>query len=490
MSLREKTVLAVKWNLLATVLSSIFGLISLWLLSHLLTTQDYGIISAALIISTFITVLLDFGISNSIIRSKELERIELSSLYVINITLGVIACLIALIFSQQIAGLFKADDMLATQIKIMSIGFVISSFGLQAKALLTREMNFGAIAKITIASTFINFVSVVLLAWIYRSPWCIALAFLISATANTFLSTYAARPLRTYDLQFRFSAVKKHFRYGIQLVIDSMINQISINTYPVLMSRLISLSAIGGYNIAYSISIGLFEKLNPVLSHTLFPALAKIGGDDTKLRLALLKITTYSAMINFPMLLGMMIIAPSLVDVFFDAKWQFIVPIVQVLCAAGAIRSLDTPVISVLLVKAQMYRNLYLGVAKLIVGIPLTWLLGYKAGLIGIVYGFLIIQVMNAICGYFFLLRPSIGVKGIDYLKSILIPSFHVAPMVLGGWVARYYFTPFSEILSMIAVASTCVLIYITTIYFSPANVIREFKELVTSNLIRKITKQ
>lgn len=195
-------------------------------------------------------------------------------------------------------------------------------------------------------------------------------------------------------------------------------------------------------------------------------------------------------MINFPMLLGMMIIAPSLVDVFFDAKWQFIVPIVQVLCAAGAIRSLDTPVISVLLVKAQMYRNLYLGVAKLIVGIPLTWLLGYKAGLIGIVYGFLIIQVMNAICGYFFLLRPSIGVKGIDYLKSILIPSFHVAPMVLGGWVARYYFTPFSEILSMIAVASTCVLIYITTIYFSPANVIREFKELVTSNLIRKITKQ
>jgi lipopolysaccharide exporter len=50
------------------------------------------------------------------------------------------------------------------------------------------------------------------------------------------------------------------------------------------MARLISLTAIGGYNISYNISVALFEKLNPVLSHALFPAFSKIQNDAVSLK--------------------------------------------------------------------------------------------------------------------------------------------------------------------------------------------------------------
>lgn len=133
------------------------------------------------------------------------------------------------------------------------------------------------------------------------------------------------------------------------------------------------------------------------------------------------------------MLIGMMLASTNVVSIFFDEKWAFIPPIVQILCIVGVLRSLETPVISVLLVKAQMYRNIYLGIGKLLIGIPLAWYLGTRFGVTGIVYGFLIIQVINTILGYFYLLKPSLGISGLTYLKTIMIPTVHVLPMVAGG---------------------------------------------------------
>jgi hypothetical protein len=53
----------VKWNLLSTVCVTGLGMVSLWILSSLFTTTDYGIISAALILSTVFSIITDFGIS-------------------------------------------------------------------------------------------------------------------------------------------------------------------------------------------------------------------------------------------------------------------------------------------------------------------------------------------------------------------------------------------------------------------------------------------
>ncbi|HCQ6901134.1 TPA: oligosaccharide flippase family protein, partial [Klebsiella pneumoniae] len=49
-------------------------MVSLWILSSLFTTTDYGIISAALILSTVFSIITDFGISNSVIRSEKLNK--------------------------------------------------------------------------------------------------------------------------------------------------------------------------------------------------------------------------------------------------------------------------------------------------------------------------------------------------------------------------------------------------------------------------------
>ncbi len=124
MSLKEKTLNAVKWNLLSTIVTVSLGMVSLWALSHILDVEQYGVISAALIITNFINMLLDFGISNSIVRSQSVEKIELASLSFVNICMGVIAFILVFIFSGNIAGIFGGSENLRLQVEIISFGFV------------------------------------------------------------------------------------------------------------------------------------------------------------------------------------------------------------------------------------------------------------------------------------------------------------------------------------------------------------------------------
>lgn len=487
MSLRQKTLSAVKWNLLSTVTTVVLGIISLWALSHILTVEQYGVISAALIISNFIMMLLDFGISNSIVRSKSIQKIELSSLAFINILMGVGAFIFTFIFSSYLAELFGASQSLNNQIKIMSLAFVFISFGLQPKALLTREMDFSALSKISIITAITNFILSVSLALTFHATWCVAIAFVISMLVSSLLSNFYAKDFMGHGYKFERRQITSHFKYGMQLVLDSLVNQVSINTYPVLMSRLISLAAIGGYNISYNISIALFEKLNPVLSHALFPAFAKISDDESKLKLSFLKVTAFSAMVNFPILIGMLLVSKNIINVFFDPKWFFITPIVQVLCIVGLIRSLDTPVISILLVKAQMFRNVFLGIFKLVLGIPLTWFLGKNFGVLGIVYGFLIVQFINTFSAYFILLKPCLEIRFFEYGTSILIPLLHVIPMFLFGLCMNHWLSDNIVFLNLVVTIVTCMLVYCLTLILSPFHMVKEFRGIVFNSFIKKV---
>lgn len=487
MNIRGKTISAVKWNLLATIINTLLGVLSLWALSNLLTTNSYGVVSAAIVISNFFRMLLDFGISNSIIRAQKIDRLQLSTLFYINLLTGMLLSFVTFFFSEYISDLFKANQLLTNQIKIMSLGFIILSVGLQPQALLRRDINFKSIAKISICTVVVNFIFSVGLAVIFRSAWCVAIAFIVSTLTNVLITICEAKDKMFYGNRFKISSVKEHIKYGIQLVSDSVVNQINMNTYPVLMSRLVSLTAIGGYNIAYNLSISLFEKLNPVLSHALFPALSKIGDDDVRLKRVFLKVNVFSAMINFPLLLGIFIISKPLVYQFFDDKWHFICPMLRVLCFVGIIRSLGTPIISILLVKAQMYRNVWLGLGKLFLGVPFSWFLGNKFGVLGIVYAFLFIQICNdLIFGYLFLLKPVLNVGGLNYMKSILIPLIHSSPMFIFGLIFESNFLNTNNLFLIIFTIPSCIIIYLLTIFISPVTVVREFKCLMLNNLFSR----
>lgn len=488
MDLKNKTMKAVKWNFVATAVGAAAGLVQVWALSHILAPHEYGVISLALLIVSFLTIFIDFGISNSIVRQQEITEIELSSLYRIAVLLGVVIFLIAYFSAPWIALFFNSTE-LTLQIRIMSFVFLLAPFAQQQRAIFVRELRFEVIAIITIITMVVNFVVVLSLAYLYRKAWAASVAFLVSTGVSSVIFFMLGLRERKLSFAWQWSAARPHIRYGVQLVSDSLINVVSVNTYPALMARLVSLSAIGGYNIANSISINLIDKLKPVLTQALFPAFAKIQHDDSRLSNNFLMVTTYGALINFPMLMGMIITSTAIVGLFFSAEWQFVDGLVTILCLVGMFRSIDSPVISLLLVRAKMYLNVRMGIAKLVIGIPLAYFLGKRYGIEGIVLSFLIVQGSNTILGYFFLVRPCIAGIGKPYAKAVLIPVLQLLPMiVVSGLLTRFPVTGIAALnLAIVIVAGG--LAYVLGLYFSPFSVVRDFFYLGSRSISPKLEK-
>ena len=77
-------------------------------------------------------------------------------------------------------------------------------------------------------------------------------------------------------------------------------------------------------------------KLNPIITRVLFPAFAKIQDDTEKLRVNFYKLLSVVGIINFPVLLGLMVVSSNFVPLVFGEVEQHHPDPAVALCGGAA----------------------------------------------------------------------------------------------------------------------------------------------------------
>jgi O-antigen/teichoic acid export membrane protein len=83
----------------------------------------------------------DMGISNAIIQRQEINHIQLSSLYWLNIAAGVLLCLIVLAISPVVADLYD-EPRIAGLMAVLSSVFILVAVGNQYLVLCQKALDF------------------------------------------------------------------------------------------------------------------------------------------------------------------------------------------------------------------------------------------------------------------------------------------------------------------------------------------------------------
>lgn len=110
--------------------------------------------------------------------------------------------------------------------------------------------------------------------------------------------------------------------------------------------------------------------------------------DSEKLRVNFYKLLSVVGIINFPALLGLMVVSNNVVPLVFGEKWNGIIPILQLLCIVGLLRSVGNPIGSLLMAKARVDISFKFNVFKTFLFIPAIFIGGHLAGAIGVTLGF------------------------------------------------------------------------------------------------------
>ncbi|WP_313079874.1 MOP flippase family protein [Atlantibacter sp.] len=441
MSLREKTISGAKWSAMSTVAIIALGLIQMTLLARLMNEHQFGLLTISLVIIALADTLSDFGIANSIIQRKNITRLELSTLYWLNVGLGWAVCAGVFLLSDTLAAVLRNPD-LAPLIKTLSLAFIVIPHGLQYRALMQKELEFNKIGLIETCSVLAGFGVTTLGAWFWPNAMMAIIGYLVNSLVRTALFGFVGRNIYRPGFQFSLRAVAPNLKFGAWLTADSLINYLNTNLSTLVLARILGAAAAGGFNLAWNLAVVPPAKLNPIITRVLFPAFAKMQEDTLRLRVNFYKLISLVGIINFPALLGLLVVSERVVPLLFGEKWIDIVPVLQLLCMVGLLRAVGNPVGSLLMATSRVDLSFKFNVFKTFLFIPAIIVGGKINGVIGVTLGFLIIQSVNVFLTYFVLLKPVLGPSYREYLHSLWLPLRLVIPTVAASYFTGIWLAP------------------------------------------------
>jgi O-antigen/teichoic acid export membrane protein len=128
--------------------------------------------------------------------------------------------------------------------------------------------------------------------------------------------------------------------------------------------------------------------LSQIVSRVTFPVFSTLQDDRARLKRGVKKALTALVLVNFPMMIGLAIVARPLVLVLLTEKWAPSIPYVQLLCAAGLLFPLQQTNLTVLQALGRSDLFLRLEIIKktfIVVNIAITWRWGISAMIYGMV---------------------------------------------------------------------------------------------------------
>lgn len=126
-------------------LKFVVSMIGTVILARLLTPQDYGLIGMVAVIIGFVSTFKDLGLSSATIQRAEINTLQISTLFWINVALSVGVMLVCFAIAPLVA-LFYREPRLRLITAVSGVGFLLGGLAVQHEALLRRQMRFVALA--------------------------------------------------------------------------------------------------------------------------------------------------------------------------------------------------------------------------------------------------------------------------------------------------------------------------------------------------------
>jgi len=352
MSLKAKAVSGIKWTSLSMVVVTTLGFLKLIVLGRLLGPEVFGLIGMVMVVVGFVDTFGDMGISNAIIHRQDATRKQLSSLYWLNILVGVFIFLVVTVANPFIVSFYE-EPQIKIPLQWLSLSFIIMPVGLQFKLLLQKELKFNTIAKIDMCSLGINIATAIVLAIYNYGIYSLVTGQLVGVSLKTFLYMITGWQEHKPALYFNFKEIKDFLGFGLYQIGERIAFYFSTNIDYIIIGKFLGAFPLGIYTLAYKMVVIPQTRINPVITSVMFPIFSKIQNDNSRLAKGYLKIISLVATISLPLLTGLAILSPLIIPLLWGDQWLPAIPIIQILSIMGALKALGNPIGSILLAKGR-----------------------------------------------------------------------------------------------------------------------------------------
>ena len=403
-------------------------------IARVLSPNDYGIFSMALLYLGLLALVTEFGIGTAVITIRNLSSQQIKQLNTISILLGTIGFLLTAAAAYPLGRFFHSPELPAVLI-VMALGFIISSFQSVPNALLQRDLRFKLISGIELSKSISTVVVMLPLAFWGARYWTLVAGSLV----GTCVSAGLTLAFRKHGFAFPdWKELGHAIRYSWQVLVARLGWYGYSNSDFLVAGRVLGSVVLGYYTLAWNLATMPIDKLTTMVG-SVTPGIYSAAQEDlAALRRYLLKPTELLSLVLFPVMAGLALVANLAVPLVLGAKWHDAILPLQLLSVYACVRSIMPLFGQILLVTGDSRFVMWTNVLSAIL-FPAAFFVASRWGAIGIAAAWVIVYPINAIPQYWRVSRR-IQLATSEYLRA-LWPGLHGTIVMAGGVLLLKFLT-------------------------------------------------
>lgn len=379
-SLRSQAVSGLKWVSAAQVFNNVLRIISTIILARLLSPDDFGLMGMAVVVTSFLSIFGNLGFSAAVIQRQTLTHNALSSIYWLNVSLGIVLAGLVLLSAPFVADFYQ-ESRIIPLLTTLGLAFILTSLGSLHRALFQKALLFSKISLIEMVASLIGILLGICAAVLGAGVWSLVINTLTISAVSTLLVILASswRPA----FVFVWADVRPMFNFSLSLTGFSIVNYFARSADDILVGRYLGAQALGHYGFAYNVMLYPLQNISQVISKVMFPVLSQIQDDHTRIRDLYVNASATIAMVTFPMMAGIAIVADPIIPIVLGVKWEPVALLLVILAPVGALQSIGTLVGQIYLAKGRTDIMLYWGLFAAVVVVG-AFVIGLHWGIVGV----------------------------------------------------------------------------------------------------------
>lgn len=358
--LDEATVSGVRWLTVMRAISETVGLLAAVVLARLVTPAEFGRAAVALII-IMLSVLLTFeGFASALVQRAEVSEADRRAAMLMSIAGG--SLLTVAVYAAPIwQPLFGART--AVLIQLAAPSMVVASLGGVSRATVWRRLDFRRVGLVDGMSLLIGSATAVVLAAAGLGAKAIVIGGLVQTATTTVLLVMSAPPPVP---GWSASSQRGIASFGVPAALAALVDTLFHNIDYVILAARLTAAQTGFYYRAFNVGVVYQDKLSRIMTQVGFPLYSRVENRD-ELRRMHERVARLHAVVIFPLLALLIVLAPILVPLVFGPAWRPAVVPTQILVGAGMVAAILTGYPQVMLAIGRPRALLKFNLAMLLV---------------------------------------------------------------------------------------------------------------------------
>jgi O-antigen/teichoic acid export membrane protein len=308
------------------------------ILARILSPDDYGLMAMAMVVCGFIAFFNEIGLGSAIIQRKDITAKQLNGAFSISIVASILLYGLTYLLAPNV-GKFYNNPQITNMLIILAISFVIGAFSTVSNALISKNMQFKALAGIEFITILLQAIVTLVLAMMGYKAWALVYGFILAQLIRAILVFVLAkwRPTKFGEFKEAISLI----RFGLTVTYSRLTWYAYTNAATFIIGKFSGEKQLGIYSMAITLAGLPTEHLTSLIRQVASPVFAKLQDELEELNMLLCGFTGGLAMITFPVLAGMAVTAPELIPILLGEQWLAVVFPMQALAVMGLLTSIS-----------------------------------------------------------------------------------------------------------------------------------------------------